>query len=289
MAGRGAPPSRVVARWRKARPAPGRQSRADVAIAAVLAGATVVTMLVGRGPGPADLRTLPLAAAACGVLALRRRWPVPVLVISTLAVEAVMALARRHDSGLVLAAPLIALYTVAEVGARRKAVVGAGFVVLLLASTHIIGRPSHWMSVANVALAALGGLAVAAGDASRTRRAYLAAVERRARQAAEESDREARRRVAEERLRIARDLHDVVGHHLALINVQAGVAAHVLDEQPVQARQSLAHIRQASRAALAHLRETVGLLRDPDEPAAPVIVAQPDASQRDAVQPRRPT
>ena len=125
------------------------------------------------------------------------------------------------------------------------------------------------MGAENLALAALGGLAVAAGDASRNRRAYLAEVEERARRAESERDREASRRVTEERLRIARDLHDVVGHHLALINVQAGVAAHVLDDQPAQVRQSLTHIRQASRAALDELRDTIGLLRGPDEPAAP--------------------
>jgi signal transduction histidine kinase len=190
-------------------------------------------------------------------------------VISTLTAEFVIAPGQHHDSGLVLAAPLIALYTVAETTARRKALVGAGFVVLLVAGTHIIGRHGGWMGAENLALAALGGLAVAAGDASRNRRAYLAEVEERARRAEDERDREARRRVTEERLRIARDLHDVVGHHLALINVQAGVAAHVLDEQPAQVRQSLTYIRQASKGALEELRETIGLLRDPDEPPAP--------------------
>ncbi|WP_136446297.1 histidine kinase dimerization/phosphoacceptor domain-containing protein, partial [Bifidobacterium breve] len=69
------------------------------------------------------------------------------------------------------------------------------------------------------------------------------------------------RRVAEERLRIARDLHDVVAHHIALVNVQAGVAAHVMDKRPDQAKEALAHVREASRHALGELRATVGLLR----------------------------
>jgi signal transduction histidine kinase len=84
--------------------------------------------------------------------------------------------------------------------------------------------------------------------------------------------------VTEERLRIARDLHDAVGHHLALINVQAGVADQLLDDDPVQARRSLAHVRQASRAALDDLRDTIGLLRQPGDPAAPV---QPTADLDD--------
>ncbi len=101
-------------------------------------------------------------------------------------------------------------------------------VVLAFAGVHMLVKPSSWLGADNLALAALGGLAVAAGDASRNRRAYLAEAEARARQAEADRDIEAARRVTEERLRIARDLHDVVGHHLALIHVQAGVAAHVL-------------------------------------------------------------
>jgi signal transduction histidine kinase len=251
----------------QARAAARRQPHVDIAIAALLYGVMLLTMTAGPDRQPDVPGTL-LAAVACGALVVRRRWPVPVLVISTLTVELFMARGRDYWSGLVLAAPLIALYTVAETTARRKALVGAGFMVLLLAGTHI-GRPNGWMGAENLALAALGGLAVAAGDASRSRRAYLAEVEERARRAEDERDREAHRRVTDERLRIARDLHDVVGHHLALINVQAGVAAHVLDERPAQTRQSLAHIRQASKSALEELRETIGLLRDPEEPAAP--------------------
>lgn len=75
--------------------------------------------------------------------------------------------------------------------------------------------------------------------------------------------------MAEERLRIARDLHDVVAHHIALVNVQAGVAAHVMDKRPDQAKEALAHVREASRSALNELRATVGLLRQSGDPTAP--------------------
>lgn len=75
--------------------------------------------------------------------------------------------------------------------------------------------------------------------------------------------------MAEERLRIARDLHDVVAHHIALVNVQAGVAAHVMDKRPDQAKEALAHVREASRSALNELRATVGLLRQSGDPEAP--------------------
>jgi signal transduction histidine kinase len=68
--------------------------------------------------------------------------------------------------------------------------------------------------------------------------------------------------VTEERLRIARDLHDAIGHQLALIHVQAGVAAHVLQDSPAEAEEALNHVRSASKAALNELSQTIGLLRD---------------------------
>jgi signal transduction histidine kinase len=95
------------------------------------------------------------------------------------------------------------------------------------------------------------------------------AIRERAERAERTREEEARRRVAEERLRIARDLHDVVAHHIALVNVQAGVAAHVMDKRPDQAKEALAHVREASRSALDELRVTVGLLRQSGDPEAP--------------------
>jgi signal transduction histidine kinase len=121
-----------------------------------------------------------------------------------------------------------------------------------------------------VALVAWAGTAVAAGDALRSRRAYAASAAERARREELGREEEARRRVAEERLRIARELHDVVAHHIALANVQAGVAAHVMDRRPDQAKEALAHVREAGRSALEELRATVGLLRLRGEPAAPM-------------------
>jgi signal transduction histidine kinase len=246
-----------------------RQPHADIGLAALVFAVVLATTAGGPGRAALDAAGVLFAAVACGVLVVRRRWPFPVLAVSTLAAEFYMAPDLGHEGATVLAAPLIALYTVADTTARRKALVTGGVAVLALAGSHILLKPSSWIGAENLALVAFGALAVAAGDASRNRRAYLAEVEERARRAESERDREASRRVTEERLRIARDLHDVVGHHLALINVQAGVATHVLDDQPAQVRLSLAHIRQASRTALEELRDTIGLLREPDEPAAP--------------------
>jgi signal transduction histidine kinase len=127
-----------------------------------------------------------------------------------------------------------------------------------------------WPLAQILALVAWSGLAAAAGEAIRSRRAYIAAVEERAERAERTREQEAARRVAEERMRIARDLHDAVAHHIALVNAQAGAALYVLDRRPDQARTALGHIQEASRYALDELRATVGLLRQSGDPAAPL-------------------
>jgi DNA-binding CsgD family transcriptional regulator len=106
-------------------------------------------------------------------------------------------------------------------------------------------------------------------EAVRARRAQKAMLEERARHAEESREQQERQRVQEriyaERLRIARELHDAVGHHVALISVQAGAMSYLLETDPARARESLTHIQHASEAALDELRLTVGLLRQPGE------------------------
>jgi signal transduction histidine kinase len=242
----------------------------DIAVAAV---AFAFTLLVtAAGPhlwrGQLSAASILAAGVACGSLVWRHRWPF--LVVATATAGAAAYLVTSRAQGLALAAPMIALYTAADTTGRRKGLIVGWLAVVMMVGTHTMFGPGNpWFSWENLALIALGGLAVAAGDASRSRRAYIAAFEERARRAETDREQEAQRRVIEERLRIARDLHDVVGHQLALINVQAGVAAHVLEDQPDQARQALAHVRQASRAALGELQDTIWLLRQPGDPTAP--------------------
>lgn len=241
---------------------------ADAVVAVVVWAVAVLTTSV-----PHHLRdgvALMLAGVACGALIVRRRWPYPALFVSTAAAEAYLAHASGEGGTLILTAPLIVLYTVAESTGRRRSLVVAGLLVLTLGAFHTFGAPARWLGPENIALAALGGLAVAAGEASRSRRAYLAEVLLRVSDAERGREEQAARRVTEERLRIARDLHDSVGHHLALINVQAGVARHLMTGSPGSADETLARIRDGSKAALEELRDTVGLLRQPGEPSAPV-------------------
>jgi signal transduction histidine kinase len=98
--------------------------------------------------------------------------------------------------------------------------------------------------------------AIFLGDSVRSRRAYALESER-------SREEEGRRRVSEERLQISRELHDVVGHNIALINVQAGAGAHVLYKDPSKAQEAFTNIRQASHETLQELRSMVGVLREP--------------------------
>jgi signal transduction histidine kinase len=242
---------------------------ADIVMAVVLYALTLLA--AATGPGFATGKALPVALALAGIafgaLLFRRRWPFPVLAVAMAAAEGYMAL--RRGEVWVQAAPIVALYTVADTMNRRRWSLAIGWMTVgLLATAHAVVN-THWLGPENLTLAALGALAIAAGDASRSRRAYAAEVEARARRAEENREQEARRRVTEERLRIARELHDILGHRIALINVQAGVASRVFDDQPAKARQALAQVRHTGRSILDELRDAIGLLRQPDEPNAP--------------------
>ncbi|MET8023100.1 sensor histidine kinase [Streptomyces avermitilis] len=217
-----------------------------------------------RAPGALSLTLMGLAAAA---LAFRRRAPMAVLA-ATGAVSFVELVTGDPRAPVAMSA-VVALYTVASTTDRPTTWrVGLLTMTVLTASAMLAG-PLSWYAQENLGVFAWTGMAAAAGDAVRSRRAFVDAIRERAERAERTREEEARRRVAEERLRIARDLHDVVAHHIALVNVQAGVAAHVMDKRPDQAKEALAHVREASRSALNELRATVGLLRQSGDPEAP--------------------
>ncbi|WP_170231626.1 sensor histidine kinase [Pseudonocardia kunmingensis] len=211
----------------------------------------------GTGLRPLDLlgRVLLLAGPAALVV---RRWNPPVVFAG---VGAVLLgyLAAGYPFGPVPLATFVALGSTVARGHRRPgyaiaAVVFAGVVV-----AHVLRHPGSGFPLAG-ASAWLAWVAayVTAAELWRARR------DRReqARAAADEAE---RRRGSEERLRIARDLHDVLGHHVSLINVQAGVALYLMDDDPEQARSALTAIKQSSRDLLREMRSTLGVLRGVDE------------------------
>jgi len=169
--------------------------------------------------------------------------------------------------------PLALLLTVCWVAVstdpRTSFVCGVAVEAVLLAAI-LIWSPEAWWAPVNLELLLWPALAVAAGEAVRHRRALVTAMEDRVRRLETSREEELRHRVIEERLRIARELHDVVAHHIALINVQAAVAAHVLYEQPSVAETALRHVTEAGSSVLDELGSLLAVLRQPGDPEAPV-------------------
>ncbi|ELS52660.1 putative Two-component system sensor kinase [Streptomyces viridochromogenes Tue57] len=217
-----------------------------------------------RSPDALSLLLITLGAAA---LVFRRRVPMTVLAL-TGTVSLVESVTGDPRAPVAMSA-VIALYTVASTTDRSTTWRVGLLTMTVLTGSAMLAGPLPWYAQENLAIFAWTGIGATAGDAVRSRRAVVAAIRERAERAERTREEEARRRVAEERLRIARDLHDVVAHHIALVNVQAGVAAHVMDKRPDQAKEALAHVREASRSALNELRATVGLLRQSGDPEAP--------------------
>nr|WP_031487352.1 sensor histidine kinase [Streptomyces bicolor] len=214
-----------------------------------------------------DALSLVLIALGAAALVFRRRAPMTVLALTGTAsvIESVTSDPRAP----VAMSAVIALYTVASTTDRPTTWRVGLLTMTVLTGSAMLAGALPWYAQENLAIFAWTGIGATAGDAVRSRRAMVAAIRERAERAERTREEEARRRVAEERLRIARDLHDVVAHHIALVNVQAGVAAHVMDKRPDQAKEALAHVREASRSALNELRATVGLLRQSGDPEAP--------------------
>ncbi|WP_052069253.1 sensor histidine kinase [Streptacidiphilus albus] len=200
-------------------------------------------------------------------LVWRRRYPVAVLAVTVAATIGYMVIGPVR--GPILLGATVAVYTVCATVERRLAQAVGWLSVLALGITSWDRSTEAWNKSVNAIVFAWIALAVAVGEAVRSRRAFVAAIEERALRAEHTREQEARRRVAEERMRIARELHDIVGHHIALINIQAGVASHLLDSRPDQARAALAHVREAGRSALSELNATVSVLRQGDETDAP--------------------
>lgn len=222
------------------------------------------------GTTQADAATYALAAVSVLALAGRRRAPLAVTVVCGLALTGLYL--RGHHGELLNLPLMVALYTTAVEGDRRRSVL-VGVVAVVWAG--VLGATS------DDPLGARGGSPVLEmlvpvvplllGEVVRSRREL-------ATRALAEQEQEAARRVEAERTRIARELHDVLAHTLAAVNVQTAAAAAALDTRPEVARESLAQARASTKAALAELRATLHLLRD-DHDTAPA----PTLDQLDGV------
>ncbi|PRY40404.1 signal transduction histidine kinase [Umezawaea tangerina] len=218
----------------------------DVLLATVLTGLTICTLL-GR-TGRLDWLALVLASLTAAPLALRQRAPVTTTLVigGALAVYSLNGYGEFPNAGIGV---LIALFTVATL--RPPSVTAVMCVVTMGVMTFIYLTstvPFVWSEVVQTILETLGACALGEGTKRWGRRA-----ERLAERAA--------RAVAEERVRIARELHDIVAHHMSVISLQAGLAQYVLDTDLATARKAITTVGDTSREALAEMRRLLDVLR----------------------------
>jgi signal transduction histidine kinase len=239
------------------------------ATVAVVVGAVVGVGLAVRADADTLGVALALGLAAAAVLIARRCAPLATFTVSSALVLALFAVDHAAGSAAVLA-PAIALFSVGLTRGRFHLVAAATVAVagVAVVDTALGGHTTiRFATFGHVALVAIPLLAA---EALRSHRSNLALLSERLEIAERTREEEARRRVAQERLRIARDLHDVVAHTLTTINVQAGVAAHLLDRERGHVRTALATIEGASHDALDELRAIVGVLRAGEGDGAPL-------------------
>ncbi|WP_369249742.1 sensor histidine kinase [Streptomyces sp. R41] len=207
-----------------------------------------------------------------GCVALWWRSSHPRTVVAVTAVCANTASALGYLITPLLLAPLmLALYTLAKCTDRRTARIALfGAVVLLVTTAMTSDHYGHPWALKTIGPAFWVVTPVAMGTATRLRGAYLEAAHARAEYAERTREEEARHRVAEERMRIARELHDVVAHHMALANALAGTAAHLTRTHPDQVQRILDDLAGTTSSALRELKATVGLLRQANDLDAPL-------------------
>ena len=201
------------------------------------------------------------ALVICAPVVVRRRWPLAALVVSSLGV--LVHIVADLPEGTLPTAVLLLTYTVGAWCSTRRGLAGlavVSMVVVILGFSDAPGLDAVGVLGVIVQFAAVWAI----GVALRSRRAATDARVREADERAEAERQAAARVLAEERLRIAQELHDVVAHSMSVIAVQAGVGAHVLDERPEQARAALEAISATSRGTLTELRRLLGVLRDSD-------------------------
>ncbi|WP_049567815.1 sensor histidine kinase [Streptomyces sp. SBT349] len=227
----------------------------------------VATAVVGR-----------LLLAVCWLaLGFRQRWPVPVAVLITGCGMSFFPLSEV-DGATPLVCLMVALYTMARAGHLAAVVTLAVVVMLMIAyGEFLLTDDDEAREVDNMAILLISGWllsVIAFGHAMRVRQAYLQETEQRVLAAERERDVRSLQSATHERLRLARELHDVLGHNISLINVQAAAAVHRSAKRPGQTEElvaALEFVRETSKEALRELRATLGVLRqvDEDAPTAP--------------------
>lgn len=235
-----------------------------MAVAAAVAGPTTLDAWWNTpGSRQADWITYLLVGVSIAALLVRRRWPLEVAVVCVAALSTWYVLG--HHGELLNLPTIVALYTVAAQGDRRRSMLVGGCAVLWAGTLVLVGDASADFVTETgypVTEVAWPIAALLLGETVRSRRELLAEYADRADRAEADRDREARRKVEEERLRIAREFHNVVARTVTAMNVQTGVALDAFDARPDMARRALQQVRASGREALQELRATVAVLRE---------------------------
>lgn len=216
-------------------------------------------------PVPHDALGFGLLVAIVLPYYLRRRYPLGVLAVSMAAIVALVGFGYYEG-----ATPLVIMFGAYSVGSwcpPRRIYVGLATVMVGLLAIYLTDPPGFELGDLATNVVVFSAF-VAFGWSIQSRRLRLEALEERAQALEREHDEEARRAVADERLRIAQELHDVVAHSMGVIAVQAGVGAHVIDTDPAEAKRALQAISTTSRSSLTELRRLLGVLRDEHGDAA---------------------
>jgi signal transduction histidine kinase len=221
----------------------------------------------GIATSPADLvLALVLATVMCLPVALRRRRPLLAFGSAIAAATLVSALVPAASIPYLYVPTAYLLYLVAVVSRRRVSLAALGILLAVIVTQALLREPLRQVAGDVAPALLLVIITWGFGYAVRQRRVY----------AEQLRDQAATSAVTEERLRIARELHDVVAHSMTVIAVQAGYGHHVIEDQPTQAREALGAIQATSREALADMRRMLGVLRQSGpEPFGPEIGAGP--------------
>lgn len=236
-----------------------------VIVVALLGSGALGVHLVGPGDSqPQDIWVADVVTAlACLAMFNARDRPRSTVVVTTICAVVTGALGFLLTP-LLLAPVMVALYWLAVATASRTAWTYGGIATALVVVAAVGANLDETVALRTLGPALWLVLPVVMGSRTRLRHAYLDAVRTRAEHAERTREEEARLRVAEERMRIARDLHDVVAHHMAVANAQAGTAAHLLESDPALTKKILTDLQTTTSSVMLELRDTVGVLRHGD-------------------------
>jgi signal transduction histidine kinase len=292
-------------RWRRPRPTPAEQ-RQDILLAfAVLAGAAIMTVLVNSmgafvlGPAPSLLEQFAWNVALAAPLVVRRRYPLAVLLV----VGALFLGVRWRQLGDVFVPSVVLFLAVYTEGAwernrtvarwARIGVIAAMFAWLGVALLdYLVQPPPHFEDAAGPLDPVLSAVlydigfnllfflsAYFFGNLAWLSARRKAELEHNAAELRRSQERNTHGAIVAERVRIARDLHDVVAHHVSVMGVQAGAARRVLDTDPELSRAALMTVEETARTAVGELRGLLGVLRAEDPPETEPLSATPGLDQ----------